>query len=85
MSGPHPNRSAVGPVRLVDPGYVAMSAAEESAALVAFGRLLAWAAAANRPRSREAARPAALRLDDASPARLSQGRPERPPPWRATR
>jgi hypothetical protein len=85
MSSPHPNRTAAGPVRLVDPRYVAMSPAEESAALGALGRLLAWAAAPNRPRSLEAARPAARHLDDASAARLSQGRPERPPPWRATR
>ena len=65
MSSPHPNRAAAGPVRLVDPGYVATSPAEESAALAALGRLLAWAAAPNQPRNLPPSPPAARRLDDA--------------------
>ena len=44
MTSPHPARAGGWPVQFVEPGYVAMTPAEESAALGALGRLLAWAA-----------------------------------------
>ena len=85
MSSPCPNQPGGGQVRLTQPGYVTMAPAEESAALGALGRLLAWAAT-QPPVAPEGCHRHGQRehhLDDVSRPRLSQGRPERRPARRA--